>query len=348
MKTDKHPNRLIAVTMGDPSGVGPELLAQVAARRLSADCEHDVIVAVGDRSAIERAARIVAPVLSLETVDSNDLEKFRAKAPKYLPVIDLRNVPEAGFSFGSLRAKYGRAAYESLVSAIDLALDGSVDAIVTNPLNKEAIHLGGFTYAGHTEILAERTGTKDYSMMLVHDSVCVAHVSTHVSLREACDRVNSERVYRVIELLHDALSRLGIKRRSVAVAGLNPHAGEHGLFGREEIEEITPAIERAKRNGMLVLGPFPPDTLFPQLVDGTFDGAVVMYHDQGHIPVKVIGFRHQGGAGFSKVEGVNVTLGLPIIRTSVDHGTAFDIAGTGKASSSSLEMAIDYAGRLIV
>ena len=348
-QNDQSENQLIAISMGDPSGVGPEILAKTAERYLAGNTEQKrvILLAVGDRTVLERAASIVNVDLPIKAIESGNLGLLRHGSHSFFPIIDLHNVASENFSFGALRAEYGRAAYESLVAAIDLALDGSVDAIVTNPLNKEALHLAGFKYGGHTEILAERTGAADYAMMLAHASVRVAHVSTHVSLRSACERVTVERVYRVIELLNEALVRIGVEGGRIAVAGLNPHAGEHGLFGDEEIAAIIPAIKRAQEIGIEASGPYPPDTLFPQLVGGVFDSAVVMYHDQGHIPVKLLGFRHAGESGFSDVEGVNITLGLPIIRTSVDHGTAFDIAGTGRASTGSLEMAIEYARSLI-
>jgi 4-hydroxythreonine-4-phosphate dehydrogenase len=217
--------------------------------------------------------------------------------------------------------------------ATELASAGRVGAIATAPLNKEAMHLAGHKYPGHTEILAELTGTEDYAMMLVTDELKVIHVSTHVSLREAIERVKPERELAVIRLAHDSLRRLGVENPKVAVAGLNPHAGENGLFGTEDLERIAPAVEEAKAKGIEASGPWPPDTVLMRARRGEFDVVVVQYHDQGHIPVKLMGFD----------TGVNVTVGLPFFRTSVDHGTAFDIAGTGEADHASMRAAIDLA-----
>jgi 4-hydroxythreonine-4-phosphate dehydrogenase len=229
-------------------------------------------------------------------------------------------------------------------AAISLAMDSAVGAVVTAPINKEALRLANIDYAGHTEIFAHKSATRDYAMLLVHDQFRVAHVSTHLSLREACDAVTSERVGRVIELVHDALSRLGLQAPRIAVAGLNPHAGENGLFGREELEQIDPAVQNARSRGLLVEGPLPPDTVFARAASGAFDCVVAMYHDQGHIPVKMLGFAFDAESGSpAQVRGINVTLGLPIVRTSVDHGTAFDLAGRGVASEASMVEAMRYA-----
>jgi len=230
---------------------------------------------------------------------------------------------------------------------IELAMNYEVDATVTNALNKEAMNLAGHHYSGHTEIYAEFTGTEKYTMMLAHENLRVVHVSTHVSLREACDRVKKERVLEVIRIAYQACKELGIENPKVGVAGLNPHSGENGMFGREEIEEITPAIEAAKTEGILADGPVPPDTIFSKARGGWYDIVVAMYHDQGHIPLKVVGFVYnQEEKKWDAVAGVNITLGLPIIRASVDHGTAFDQAGSGEASELSLVNAIDYAIRM--
>lgn len=240
----------------------------------------------------------------------------------------------------------GKAAFKYVEKVIELALDDKVDATVTNPLNKEAMNLGGYNYAGHTEIYAELTGTEKYTMMLVDGDLRVVHISTHVSLREACDRVKKDRVVDVIKIANKACIDLGIEKPKVAVAGLNPHAGENGMFGREEIEEITPAIELCKSEGINVFGPEAPDTVFSRANGEMFDIVVAMYHDQGHIPLKVQGFVYSKEENkWKEVKGVTITLGLPIIRVSVDHGTAFDAAGKWSASEVSLENAIDYAIR---
>jgi 4-hydroxythreonine-4-phosphate dehydrogenase len=219
-----------------------------------------------------------------------------------------------------------------------------IDGTVTNALNKEAINLAGHHYSGHTEIYAEFTRTKKYTMMLAHENLKVVHVSTHVSLREACDRVKKQRVLEVIEIANNACKDLGIKEPKIGVAGLNPHSGENGLFGREEIDEIIPAIEAAKSKGINAEGPVPPDTIFSKARGGWYDIVVAMYHDQGHIPLKVVGFVYNQKEGkWDAVAGVNITLGLPIVRVSVDHGTAFDQAGKGVANELSLINSIENA-----
>jgi 4-hydroxythreonine-4-phosphate dehydrogenase len=230
---------------------------------------------------------------------------------------------------------------------IELAQRGAIAATVTAPIHKEALVAAGHKFPGHTEIFAHFTGTSDFTMMLAAGPLRVVHVSTHVSLRQACDAVTRERVLKVIELAHDACRRLGIERPTVGVAGLNPHASDGGLFGDEERLHIIPACEAARATGIDVEGPQPPDTFFAKAVGGAYDICVAMYHDQGHIPVKCQGFKYDAKSrAWTSVNGINVSLGLPIIRTSVDHGTAFDQAGKGTASDASLLDAIEYAARL--
>jgi 4-hydroxythreonine-4-phosphate dehydrogenase len=241
----------------------------------------------------------------------------------------------------------GAAAFEAVHKAIDLALADAVDATVTGPINKESINLAGHHFSGHTEIYAHYTHTKKYAMLLVHENLRVIHVSTHVSLREACDLVKKERILEVIQLLAGACRDLGIDAPRIGVAGLNPHASDGGLFGREEEQEILPAVEEARRLGYQVDGPVPADTLFAKAAGGLYDGCVAMYHDQGHIPFKIKGFIwDEQNQRMKSVQGVNITLGLPIIRTSVDHGTAFEIAGKGVASPDAMILAIEYAIRM--
>ena len=224
---------------------------------------------------------------------------------------------------------------------------GEIDGTVTNAFNKEAVNLAGHHYSGHTEIYADFTGTKKYTMMLAHENLRVVHVSTHVALREACDRVKKDRVLEVIRIAHQACKDLGIENPKVGVAGLNPHSGENGLFGREEIEEIIPAIGEAVKEGINAEGPVPPATVFSKARGGWYDIVVAMYHDQGHIPLKVVGFVYnENEKKWDAVAGVNITLGLPIVRSSVDHGTAFDQAGLGIANELSLMNAIDYGVKL--
>ena len=243
----------------------------------------------------------------------------------------------------------GEAAFQYVVKVIDLAMKGEIDATVTNALSKEAINMAGHHYSGHTEIYADYTHTAKYTMMLAHEDLRVVHVSTHVSLREACDRVKKDRVLDVIRIANNACLALGIEQPKIGVAGLNPHCGENGMFGTEEVEEIQPAIDAALAEGICIpeKKPTPPDTIFSKAIGGWYDIVVAMYHDQGHIPLKVKGFVYNKAEGhWDAVAGVNVTLGLPIIRASVDHGTGFGHAGSGRANELSLLNAISYAIQL--
>jgi 4-hydroxythreonine-4-phosphate dehydrogenase len=247
---------------------------------------------------------------------------------------------------GRVSAASGEAAFRSIVKVIEMALAGKLDATVTAPINKESIYLAGHHFSGHTEIYAQYTDTSKYAMLLVHENLRVVHVTTHVSLRNACDLVKKERILEVIDLLHQACRSLDIPRPRIAVAGLNPHSSDNGLFGWEEEQEIIPAIEEAREMGFSVEGPVPPDTIFTKAIAGHYDGCVAMYHDQGHIPFKMAGFTWNQEKERMDVSGVNITLGLPIIRVSVDHGTAFDVAGKGIASEAAMSLSIDYAVRM--
>jgi 4-hydroxythreonine-4-phosphate dehydrogenase len=320
----------IAVTMGDPAGIGPEILAKTFAGR-GFHAENRALV-VGDAGILDRAARLMGLALRLNVVSGPEEARFEPGAVDVVAVTDL---PE-DLPCGRLDARAGDAAFRYVEAAIGLASAGRVAAIATAPLNKEAMHLAGHKYPGHTEILAHLTGTKDYAMMLVTDELRVIHVSTHVALREAIERATTGRELAVIRLAHDSLRKLGVESPRVAVAGLNPHAGENGLFGTEDAEQIAPAVAAAVEEGVDASGPWPPDTVMMRARRGEFDIVVVQYHDQGHIPVKLMGFD----------TGVNVTVGLPFFRTSVDHGTAFDIAGTGRADPSSLRAAVALARTL--
>jgi 4-hydroxythreonine-4-phosphate dehydrogenase len=331
---------ILGITMGDPSGIGPEISVKALAQQKIYDfCRPLVIgdakvMAKSVREAVKRQDIAVHPVSSVAEC------LFKCGT---IDVYDLRNVEVEKLKIGKVDAMSGEAAFTAVKKVIELALLGEIDATITNPLNKEALNLAGHHYSGHTEIYADLTGTKDYSMMLADDALRVVHVSTHVSLREACDRAKKERVLKVIELAHNTCKSLGINSPRIAVAGLNPHAGENGMFGREEMEEIKPAIETAKSKGITVEGPIPPDTVFSKAHGGMYDIVVAMYHDQGHIPLKVLGFQYDKTAEkWKAVNGVNITLGLPIIRSSVDHGTAFGHAWQGSANESSLVNAIEY------
>jgi 4-hydroxythreonine-4-phosphate dehydrogenase len=321
---------LIAVTMGDPAGIGPEIIARAFGEEDFR--KHNRAIVVGDAGILERAARLLDLALRANVVAEPEDAAFE---PDSVDVISETELPE-DLSFGELDARAGDAAFRYVERATHLASEGRVGAMATAPLNKEAMQLAGHKYPGHTEILAELTGTKDYAMMLVTDELKVIHVSTHVSLKEAIERARPEREFAVIRLAHESLQKLGVESPRVAVAGLNPHAGENGLFGTEDAERIAPAVAAAVEEGIDATGPHPPDTVMMRARKGAFDIVVVQYHDQGHIPIKLMGFD----------TGVNVTVGLPFFRTSVDHGTAFDIAGTGKADPASLRAAIDLARRL--
>ena len=321
---------LIAVTMGDPAGIGPEIVAKTFAEERFRNENRTLVV--GDPVILERAAKLLELSLRVNAISEPEEAAFE---PGAVDVLAVGELPE-DLPFGELDARAGDAAFRYVERATKLASSGRVAAIATAPLNKEAMHLAGHKYPGHTEILAELTGTRDYAMMLVTDELKVIHVSTHVSLKKAIERVRSERELAVMRLAHDSLRKLGVENPKVAVAGLNPHAGENGLFGTEDLEHIAPAVEEARERGIEATGPWPPDTVLMRARRGEFDVVVVQYHDQGHIPVKLMGFD----------TGVNVTVGLPFFRTSVDHGTAFDIAGTGKADNASMQAALDLARKL--
>lgn len=319
---------VIGITMGDPAGVGPEIiLKSLDNTEIHQQCRS---VVIGDAKILKRAQQFV--YTNFEIVSINEIEEV-AYEPGKIYCLDMDLVP-ADLPIGQVSAEAGHAAFEFLRKAIELAKDGKIDAICTAPLNKEAMHKGGHMYPGHTEILAELTNTSDFSMMLSAPNLKVIHVTTHVGIIDAVKMINPKRVYDVIKLADDTLKKAGYAAPKIAVCGINPHAGENGLFGYgEEEEKVIPGVEKAASEGINVVGPLPADTLFFRTVRGDFDIVVAMYHDQGHGPVKVLGLD----------AGVNITVGLPIIRTSVDHGTAFDIAGKGIADEKSLQEAIKQA-----
>ncbi len=333
---------IIGITMGDPAGIGPEITAKALSQK--SIYESCCPLVIGDAAVLENALEIVGK----QDIAVHGISALSEAAYEWgtIDVLDRKKLRPGDFPVGEISEKAGEAAFQYVEKAIELAKQGAVDATVTNPINKAAINLAGHAYSGHTEIYAQYTGTQKYTMLLVHENLRVVHVSTHVALRQACDLVKEKRVSEVIEIAYEACRDMGIEAPRIAVAGLNPHAGEEGLFGREEIEEIRPAVEAARKQGILATGPLPPDTVFSKARGGMYDIVVAMYHDQGHIPLKMAGFLYdQKKKQWEDVSGVNITLGLPIIRTSVDHGTAFDQAGTGRASAKSLENAIDYAVR---
>lgn len=331
---------ILGLTLGDPCGVGPEIVVKA----LSRPQVHEVCVpyVIGHRAVVEDAARIVGAGATIFHADPSGLDGGEAPAPGRVGVIEPPE-PYGGRvgEYGQVSAAAGEAAFAYVRHAVDLAAKGFLAGIVTAPLHKEALNRAGYAYSGHTEILADLTHTESPVMMLVVRTMRVAHVTTHVALKEVPQKISAARIVRVITLFDQALRDLGIARPKIAVAGLNPHSGEGGLFGDEEIVHIVPAVREAQSKGFDVTGPLPGDTVFVLQRAGRFDGVVAMYHDQGHIPVKLLGFEFDPAAGGGgAVRGVNVTLGLPVVRTSVDHGTAFDIAGKGIANEESMVDAI--------
>ena len=316
--------KMIGITMGDPAGVGPEIVVKALA---DASEFKEKYVVYGAADIMEKYNAQLG--LGCSFCEIEDVSEYKEGC---INVIDPVHLTMDQYQIGALSAKCGDAAYQYIARSIEDALAGKIEAVVTGPLNKEALHMGGHNYDGHTEIFATLTGTKDYAMMF-YGPLKIMHVSTHCSLREACDRATRERVLTCIRLMNTALKKTGMEHPYLAVAGLNPHAGEHGLFGTEEIDEIIPAVEDAKKEGINVTGPIPPDTVFSKALSGIYDGVIAMYHDQGHIAAKL---QHMSDC-------VNCTIGLPIIRTSVDHGPAFDIAGQGIADGTNMKTSMHVA-----
>jgi 4-hydroxythreonine-4-phosphate dehydrogenase len=332
--------RHLAITMGDPAGIGPEIIVKAAAKLHEPIQSGELaLVVIGSNRALEQARAQFTPDLEIPEV---------TEAGAAWPALCALQAGPEGEPIlpGQLSADGGRFAYLAVERGVRLAQAGRVAAIVTAPLNKEALNMAGHHYPGHTEMLAELTGVKGSCMMLAHGNIRVSHLTTHIALEDVPKRVTPDRLRRVIELTDQALKRLGEGRRRIAVAALNPHAGEGGLFGRHDIDVAAPAIEKAAADGYDVVGPVPGDTVFVKLRASQYDAVIANYHDQGHIPVKLLGFEIDPATGkWNDLSGVNITLGLPIVRTSVDHGTAFDIAGKGLANEQSLIEAIEYAGR---
>ena len=325
----KNLRPIVGITMGDPVGIGPEIILKVlCGKTLYEECRP---VVFGDIKILERAKKIVKSSLKIETVSSPDAGQYTCG---HIDVINLSKLEPDQITFGKPDAKTGAAMAGYIEAAIDMAISGKIDAIATCPINKQAMHMGGSKFGGHTELLAERTKTRDYAMMLTGNRLSVVLVTIHVPLKDVPLLISKEKIIKTIKITEKGLrKRFGLKKPKIGVAGLNPHAGEEGMFGSEEEKIIAPAVNDLRKEGIEVSGPFPPDTIFYKAVKGEFDAVVCMYHDQGLIPFKMIHF----------ADGVNTTLGLPIIRTSVDHGTAYDIAGTGNADTGSLVAAIKLA-----
>lgn len=324
---------IIGITMGDPFGVGPEIILKaLSASRIYGYCKPIVI---GDPQVLSDAAGPAGWQGGLCTISCTDEAN---PLPNHIDVICPSGLKSSSFSPGSPSAEGGKAAAQCIEEAVGLAMAGELDAIVTCPINKAMLNAAGYAFEGHTQMIAHLTGAKSYVMMLAGSRLRVCLVTIHVSLRQVPDLITQDKVYQTIALSYSALRQdFAISAPRLAVAALNPHAGEQGLFGREEEEVISPAISRAKREGITVYGPFPADTLFWRAAQGQFDAVIAMYHDQGLGPLKLIHF----------YDAANITLGLPIVRTSVDHGTAYELAGTGKANPSSLMTALQMASMIV-
>ncbi|MFJ5386199.1 D-threonate 4-phosphate dehydrogenase [Pectobacterium sp. 21LCBS03] len=324
-------SKIIAVTMGDPAGIGPEIIIKSLAE---GELSSASAVVVGCVQTMRRILALnIVPAVELKIIDKPADAVF---APGVINMIDEPLEDPQALKPGVVQAQAGDLAYRCIKKATELAMAGEVHAIATAPLNKEALHSAGHLYPGHTELLAKLTNSRDYAMVLYTDKLKVIHVSTHIALRKFLDTLNRDRVETVIDMADVFLKRVGFTHPRIAVAGVNPHAGENGLFGDEEIKIVSPSVEAMKAKGIDVYGPCPPDTVYLQAYEGQYDMVVAMYHDQGHIPLKLLGF----------YDGVNITAGLPFIRTSADHGTAFDIAWTGKAKSESMAISIQLAMQL--
>jgi 4-hydroxythreonine-4-phosphate dehydrogenase len=324
---------IIAITMGDATGIGPEVIVKALSHpEVDKECRP---VVIGDTKRLQQAQRITKSHVEINTIASEAITHTICQ-PGIVDCIDLALIPQ-DLPWGKISPLAGDAAFRYLKLAAQLAMQGSVDAICTAPLNKEALHAGGHQFPGHTELLASLTNTDEVSMMLSSPRLRVVHVTTHIGLLDAIEKIEPGLVQRTITRAHTALIRSGIPNPRIGVCAINPHAGENGLFGRgEEASKIKPAVAACNQLGWNVAGPLPADTLFYLAQRGDFDVVIAMYHDQGHGPIKVLGLE----------SGVNITLGLPVIRTSVDHGTAFDIAGTGKADEGSMVEAIHQAAQL--
>lgn len=321
---------LIAVPIGDPAGVGPEIVAKsVASEEVfeAADC-----VIVGDKTIIENAINIVGVDLTVHVISEAEEGDYRKGI---LNLIDLGNVDMAKFEFGKVNGMCGKAAYEYIAKCIELANEGKVDAVATTPINKESLRAGGINYIGHTEIFGALTGTEDPLTMFETNGMRVFFLTRHVSLREMLDMITKDRIIDYVKRCMKALEKLGVTDGTMAIAGLNPHSGEHGLFGWEEVNEIMPAIEELQAEGYQVVGPIGADSVFHQAAQGRYNSVLSLYHDQGHIATKTLDFE----------KTIAITNGMPILRTSVDHGTAFDIAGKGIVSAVSMIEAILLAAK---
>ena len=325
---DKKP--LIAVPIGDPAGVGPEIVAKACALEKVNNAAD--VIAIGDRQVMENAIRIVGADLRINVVQKPADGDYR---PGVLNLIDLDNIDMEKFEFGKVSGMCGKAAFGYIKKSIELAMAGKADAVATTPINKESLRAGEINFIGHTEIFGALTGTEDPLTMFETNGMRVFFLTRHLSLREMLDKITKDRIIDYVIRCTEALRRLGVTEGTMAVAGLNPHSGEHGLFGWEEVNEITPAVEELKKMGYNVAGPVPADSVFHQAALGRYNSVLSLYHDQGHIATKTLDFDRT----------IAITNGMPILRTSVDHGTAFDIAGKGIAGAVSMKEAIRLAAK---
>ena len=331
MKGNKYMEKpIIAVTMGDPAGIGPEIVAKSIADKARFDVARCIVI--GDKKVMEKAIKIVGADLKVNVVESPADGDYSYGV---LNMIDLDNIDMSRFEYGKINAMCGQAAFDYIKKSIEITMDKQADAVATTPINKESLHAAEVDFIGHTEIFGALTGTADPLTMFETNGLRVFFLTRHKSLRDMLDDIKKDRIIDYVERCTDALRRLGVKEGTMAVAGLNPHSGEHGLFGWEEVKEIAPAVEELKERGFNVAGPVPADSVFHQAAQGRFNSVLSLYHDQGHIATKTLDFDRT----------ISITNGMPILRTSVDHGTAFDIAGKGIAGAVSMEEAIRLAAK---
>ncbi len=332
----------IAITMGDPAGIGPEVVVKALAnKRIYEKC---IPIVIGDYEALQDAIQFSKLDLTLLEIKAPEDAEGRYGVIEF---INLNYLKPGSWNYKENSALCGEAAFQYVIKGIAYAKEKAVSAVITAPISKESINMAGHPYSGHTEIFAEYTDTKDYAMLLASDNLRVIHVTTHCALIEACRLIRKERVLKVIRFADKACKMLGIETPKIGVAGLNPHCSENGLFGTEEASEIIPAIHEAQSEGIDVKGPESPDTVFVKCKSAIYDVVVAMYHDQGHIPLKLNSFQWDAMENkYSSVKGINTTIGLPIIRVSVDHGTAFGKAGEGRANADSMVEAIEVGCKM--
>ncbi|MGB9812178.1 MAG: 4-hydroxythreonine-4-phosphate dehydrogenase PdxA [Thermovenabulum sp.] len=324
---------IIGITMGDPVGIGPEIVAKALSKKEIYEKVNPLVI--GSKNIIEKAMRITHINMDVVAIKEDEIKALRGKDFSFgkAYILDLNNIRE-NIPFGKISAEAGKAAFEYIKKSIELAMEGLIDGVATAPINKEAIRAAGINFIGHTEIFAELTKSEDVLTMFQVDKLRIFFLTRHISLLDACFKVKMDNIYKTLIACNKALKNLGLLNATIAVAALNPHGGDGGLFGSEEEREIIPAIKKAREEGIRVEGPVPADSVFYWARLGRYDAVLSLYHDQGHIAAKTLDFERT----------VSVTTGLPFIRTSVDHGTAFDIAGKGIASSISMEEAIKVAG----